>query len=150
MNRALLGVVGAALAATLATAPGLARAQAMRERLEDDARTQLEPDARGALADVEAQAELAGQLYVVAGIFLGVGLAAVLGGSIASFERFCAPDCTAAHGVTVGGAVLTAAGLGLFLPATVLDDDAEERRRRLLREHLVHGPALILRIEGRF
>ncbi len=101
-------------------APGSARAQASDE----------------ALAEVEAQRDLATGLYVTAGVLVGAGLVALVAGGVASLDCGPGADCSAAE-IAIGiGAAAAGAGLITFIVATFVADDAGDRRRRILRERL--------------
>jgi hypothetical protein len=125
-------LLAAAFASVLLVAPSLARAQ------EEEPELEAPSDAERELERVDAERALAGDLQIAGGVLIGAGLAALLGGSVGSLV--CMADCVATNVVLGAGAGVAAIGLGLFVVATFLANDANERRRRILRDHFAVVP----------
>ncbi len=102
------------------------------------ARAQPEEAAEAELARVDAELALARDLQISGGVILGVGAAALVGGSIGVID--CRADCLAGEVALGVGAGVAVVGLVLFLVGSFLGDDASERRRRLLRERFALVP----------
>lgn len=102
------------------------------------ARAQYDDGAQDELARLDAQRALGGDLQISGGVVLGAGVAALLGGSIGTIN--CHEDCVAAHVALGAGATAAAIGLVLVVVGSLVADDANVRRRRLLRERFVLVP----------
>ena len=88
------------------------------------------------LDEVESQHALATGLYVTAGVLVGGGLVALVAGGAASLDCGPGADCSAAE-IAIGvGAAAAGAGLITLIVATFVDEGANDRRRRILRERL--------------
>lgn len=102
-----------------------------------DVRDYLTAERRLELHSIEDQASLSTGLYVAGGILTIGGMTTLLVGSVGSV--LCAPpdDCSPAE-ITIGmGALSTGIGLVLLLVATFVEQGANERRRRLLRDAMI-------------
>lgn len=123
-----------AVAFSVAATPRVAAAQELRARLEVEAREQLSEDVQRELEAADAQRGLAGDLYIAAGVILGVGLGGLVAAAIGTSQ--CGSDCVPWYALIGAGAGTAAIGLGFFIAAATLADAADERRRELMREHL--------------
>ncbi|MGE0784586.1 MAG: hypothetical protein AB7S26_02785 [Sandaracinaceae bacterium] len=110
-----------------------------RAQWEDD--EPVDPAMSAELDAAYDEARLGDNLYIASGVVGGVGVLAILGSSIVLGA--CAGRCmddptpitaaTVVLGIGIGLAVLAIAGIIL---ATVFEEEAETRRRRVLREQI--------------
>lgn len=111
-----------------ALSPTSARAQDVREVLEAEARAELDA--------LETQQAVATGLYVSAGILLGGGALTLIVGSSGTLACEPPEDCSPWEIAIAVGAILAAVGLPLLIVATFVEGDADDGRRRVLRESL--------------